>query len=49
MVVELWAKPYGIKQRCYWECVEEQLGNLGKPLGTPWEHDENKRKKLDPS
>jgi hypothetical protein len=37
MGVELWAKPYGIKLRCYWECLEEQLGNLGKPLGTWWE------------
>jgi hypothetical protein len=26
----------------------EQLGNLGKPLGTPWEHDEKKHKILTP-
>jgi hypothetical protein len=44
MGVEHWAKPYGITLRGYWECLEEQLGNLGKPLGTPWEHDENNRK-----
>jgi hypothetical protein len=31
MRVELWAKPYGIKVRCY--------GNiLGNPLRTSWEH-----------
>jgi hypothetical protein len=25
-------KPYGIKLRCYWERLKEQIG------GTPWEH-----------
>jgi hypothetical protein len=45
MGVELWAKPYGIKLRCYCKCLEEQPENLGKLLGTPWEHDENHRKK----
>jgi hypothetical protein len=29
--------PYGIKLRCYWECLREQLGNLG----TSKKHDEN--------
>jgi hypothetical protein len=35
MRVELWAKPYGIKQRCYWEHVGEQIGNLENPLINP--------------
>jgi hypothetical protein len=26
----------GVELRCYWECLEEQLGNLGKLLGTSW-------------
>jgi len=30
-------KPYGIKLRCYWERLREQLGNLG----TSKKHDEN--------
>jgi hypothetical protein len=38
---ELWAKPYGIKLRYYWECLEA----LGKAFGNPWEHDDNNRKK----
>ncbi len=38
-------KPYGIKlrcYRCYWECLEKQLGNLGNLMGTWWEHNGNK-------
>jgi hypothetical protein len=35
-------KPYGIKLRCFWEHLREQLGNLanfkGTHLGTLWEH-----------
>jgi hypothetical protein len=31
-------KPYGIKLRCYWECLREQLGNLGNTMRTCWEH-----------
>ncbi len=31
-------KPYGIKLRCYWESLGEQLWNLGNPMGTWWEH-----------
>jgi hypothetical protein len=27
-------KPYGIKLRCYWESLGEQLQNLGNPMGT---------------
>jgi len=27
-------KPYGIKLRCYWESLGEQLQNLGNPVGT---------------
>jgi len=34
MKVELQAKPYGIKLRCYWECLREKLENL---MGTCWE------------
>ncbi len=39
---ELWAKPYGIKLRCYSKCVEEQLENLGNTMGTWWEYIGNK-------
>jgi hypothetical protein len=36
-------KPYGIKVRCYWE----RLGNnLGRPLGTHREHHRNQETKL---
>jgi hypothetical protein len=39
MRVELWANHNGIKLRCYWERLREQLGNtLG---GASREHDEN--------
>jgi hypothetical protein len=33
---ESWSlgKPYGIKLRCYWESLGEQLRNLGNPMGT---------------
>jgi hypothetical protein len=47
-------KPYGIKLRCYWECLREQLGNLRNLEGTQWEHVENtleqrrKNKKITP-
>jgi len=41
MKVELQAKPYGIKLRCYWECLREKLENL---MGTCWEHIGNKGK-----
>jgi hypothetical protein len=37
MRVELWANHMGIKLRCYWECLQEQLQNLG----TSREYDEN--------
>ncbi len=30
------AKPYGIKVRCSWECVREYNGNLKNILGTSW-------------
>jgi hypothetical protein len=33
------------KTEVLWGCLEEQLGSLGKPLGTPWERDENQKKK----
>jgi hypothetical protein len=42
-----WGKPYGIKLRCYWESLGEQLWNLGNLMGTGWEHiweQENKQK-----
>ncbi len=42
MKVELQAKPYVIKLRCYWECLREKLGNL---MGICWEHIGNKEKK----
>ncbi len=45
MRVELWAEPYGINLKCYWERLEENLGNLGNDLETPKEHFENKEKK----
>jgi len=45
MRVELWADPYGINLKCYWECLEENLGNLGNDLETPKEHFEKKEKK----
>jgi hypothetical protein len=46
MGVELWAKPYGIKLRCYyWKHLEGQLGNLRNLVGTSWEHIGNNRKK----
>ncbi len=35
-------KPYGIKLRCYWELLREQLGNLKE---TWWEHIKNKEGK----
>jgi len=38
-------KPYGIKLRCYWERLREQLGNLGTLKGTCWEHVGNKGKR----
>jgi hypothetical protein len=45
-------KPYGIKLRCYWKLLREQIGNLGNLK----EHDENslgtrkkKKRKLSPS
>jgi len=31
-------KPYGIKVRCYWGLLGEQLGNLESPVLTPWKH-----------
>jgi hypothetical protein len=34
-------KPYGINLRCYWERLEERLGNLGNLIEIPWEHDDN--------
>jgi hypothetical protein len=34
MGVELWANPYGINLRCYWEPFGEQLEYLGSSLGT---------------
>ncbi len=33
------------KTEVLYECLEKQLGNLGKPLGTPLQHDGNSRKK----
>jgi hypothetical protein len=30
-------KPCGIKMRCYWECLHEQLRNLRNLKGTWWE------------
>jgi hypothetical protein len=45
MRVELWAEPYGINLKCYWERLEENLGNLGNDLEAPKEHFENKEKK----
>ncbi len=30
-------KPYEIILRCYWECLREQIGNLGNFMGTWWE------------
>jgi hypothetical protein len=42
MRVELWAKPYGIKVRCYWEHFGEPFANL---MGTHRQHDGNKEKK----
>jgi hypothetical protein len=44
-------KPYGIKLRCYWKSFKEQLGNLGNPKRTCWEHIENKedKQKITPS
>jgi hypothetical protein len=42
MKIELQAKPYGIKLRCYCECLREKLRNL---MGTCWEHIGNKEKK----
>jgi hypothetical protein len=45
MRVELWADPYGINLKCYWECLKENLGSLGNDLETPKEHFENKEKK----
>jgi hypothetical protein len=53
MRVELWAKPYGINVRCYWEHLGgNNLGipweHDGKTLGTHWEHEKNPRKELDP-
>ncbi len=34
-------KPHGIKLRCYWECITDQLGNLGNLKGTWWNHVRN--------
>jgi len=31
-------KQYGIKMKCYWECLWEQMGNFGNILGTRWEY-----------
>jgi len=45
MRVELWADPYGINLKCYWECLKENLGSLGNDLETPMEHFENNEKK----
>jgi hypothetical protein len=38
-------KPYGLKLRCYWECLWEQFGNLKNLVGT-WKT--NKRTPLHP-
>jgi hypothetical protein len=38
MRVEVWAEPYGINLKCYWESLDENLGNLGNDLETPKEH-----------
>jgi hypothetical protein len=37
------AKAYGIKKRCYWECVEEHSENMRNKWGTWWEPIGNKR------
>ncbi len=37
-------KPYGRNLRCYWEYLEEQLGDLRNHLGIWWEHIGNKEK-----
>jgi hypothetical protein len=31
------SKPYGINQRCYWVCLEEQFWNLRNTLRAHWE------------
>jgi hypothetical protein len=55
MRVELWTNHNGIKLRCYWERLREQLGNtLGGAsrehdeniLGTHWEQGRKTKKKL---
>jgi hypothetical protein len=37
----IWAKPYGIKLRCYWEYLGDTFGNL---MRIPWEHIRMKKK-----
>jgi hypothetical protein len=34
-------KAYGINLRCYWERLEERLGNVGNLIKIPWEQDDN--------
>jgi hypothetical protein len=41
MGFELWAKPYGIKLRCYWEYLGEHILEQLVNLGIFWEIDEN--------
>jgi len=38
-------KPYGIKLRCHWKLLREQIGNLGNLKRTWWEHIGNKEEK----
>jgi hypothetical protein len=34
-------KAYGINLRCYWERLEERLGNVGNLIKIPREQDDN--------
>jgi hypothetical protein len=45
-------KPYGIKLRCYWKLLREEIWNLGNLKRTWWEHignKEGKQKKTPPT
>jgi hypothetical protein len=42
-------KQYGIKMKCYWECLWEQMGNFGNILGTWWKYTGNQKKTKPPS